>query len=317
MPKSTKKQIINDIHELSQLLDLKCIPKVPLSIINNFPLRFPYNFAAKMAKGDINDPLLLQVLPQKTEANKSSGYVQDPLHEKKHSPIHGIIHKYPSKVLLLTTNNCLINCRFCFRRYGNDYIQDWGKVFAYISKNTAINEAILSGGDPLTLPDKKLEKIIVKLSEITNLEHLRIHTRIPIIYPQRITSKLIKALNTSRFKPVMVVHCNHPNEIDINVINAVKLLQAEGISLYSQSVLLKGVNDDAEVLIALSKKLFASGIQPYYIHLLDKVLGAQHFNVDINTAKKLFQQMALKLPGYLIPKLEQETPDSLSKTIIA
>lgn len=316
MPRSTEKQIINDTNKLSQLLNLKPISRASLSITNNFPLRVTYSFATKIEKNNIKDPLLLQVLPQKIEENEFSGYSQDPLQEKKYSSIPGIIHKYPSKILLLTTKACLINCRFCFRRYANNFIQDWEKVFVYISKNTAINEAILSGGDPLILSNQKLRTIITKLSAINNLKHLRIHTRIPIVYPKRITSNLIKTLIGSRFKPVIVMHCNHPNEIDRNTINAVKLFQKEGISLYNQSVLLKGINADAEILITLSEKLFACGIQPYYIHLLDKVMGAQHFHVETKVAKKILHQMTLKLPGYLIPKLVYENPDSLTKIFI-
>jgi KamA family protein len=179
-----------------------------------------------------------------------------------------------------------------------------------------ITEVILSGGDPLCLSDKKITAIIARLAKIDHLEHLRIHTRAPIVYPKRITPKLLAALTSSRLAPVMVVHCNHPNEIDLKVVKAAKLLRSTNIPLYNQSVLLKGINDDAKILTALSKKLFANGIQPYYVHLLDKVIGAQHFNVDINTAKQLLQQITLALPGYLVPKLVYETPDTTTKILV-
>jgi L-lysine 2,3-aminomutase len=312
-----KKQIIYNLSKLLQLLNLEHKSELLSRDTKKFPLRVPYNFAAKMTEGNYSDPLLLQILPKKEEQETSPDYIQDPLSEKNCTPIHGVVHKYPSKILLLTTNNCLIHCRFCFRRYCDDYIQNWDKVFAYIAQHNDINEVILSGGDPLTLANKKLASIILRLAEITNIKHLRIHTRIPIVYPKRIALKLTEALNVSRFRPVMVLHCNHPDEIDTDVINAIKTLRAAGISLYSQSVLLKGVNDNPEILINLCEKLFLSGIQPYYLHLLDKVMGAQHFNVELDTAKQLLRQITLKLPGYLVPKLVQEVPNSSVKNVIA
>jgi L-lysine 2,3-aminomutase len=315
--KSDFSRLVTSIDELFQLLALECeTVQLSPSIINNFPLQVPYDFVAKMAKGDSNDPLLCQILPQNVEKKIFSDYSMDPLGEKAYSPIHGLIHKYPNRVLLLTTNNCFINCRFCFRRFCNDYIKDWQKIFDYINNNTMITEVILSGGDPLWLSDKKIAAIITQFAAISHLERLRIHTRAPIVYPQRITLKLLDVLTVSRFTPVMVLHCNHPNEIDHKVANVAKLLKSASIYLYGQSVLLKGINDDAKILTALCEKLFANGIQPYYIHLLDKVIGAQHFDVNINIARQLLQQITLALPGYLVPKLVYETPETLTKILV-
>jgi L-lysine 2,3-aminomutase len=312
--KYNQHKIITNVDDLLQLLILKN-KAWPMS--SNFPLQVPRDFVAKMTKNDINDPLLRQILPQKMEEETLSGYSTDPLGEKTHSPIHGVVHKYPNRVLLLTTNNCFIHCRFCFRRFCHDYIQDWGKPIDYINKNPEITEVILSGGDPLTLSDQKIATIIAKLAKIAHLKRLRIHTRAPIVFPQRITAKLLTALIRSRLVPVIIVHCNHPNEIDDEVTKAIKLLKSVGIPLYNQSVLLKGINDNAEVLTTLSEKLFINGIQPYYIHLLDKIIGAQHFNVDINIAKQLLQQIMLTLPGYLVPKLVYETVDAPTKILVS
>jgi L-lysine 2,3-aminomutase len=315
--KSDFSQIITSIDELLQLLALKReTTRLLPSVVKNFPLQVPYDFVAKMAKGDINDPLLCQILPRDNEKEIFNDYSMDPLGEKAHSPVHGLIHKYPNRALLLTTNNCFINCRFCFRRFCNDYIQNWQEIFDYISNNAMITEVILSGGDPLCLSDEKIAAIIAQFATIPHLRRLRIHTRAPIVYPQRITQKLLDALILSRFSLVMVVHCNHPNEIDVKVANAVKLLKSGGISLYNQSVLLKGINDDTKVLTDLCEKLFANGIQPYYMHLLDKVIGAQHFDVDINIARQILQQITLILPGYLVPKLVYETPKTLTKILV-
>jgi len=309
--------IITNINELSQLLILDK-DKIQLpSTIKNFPLQAPYDFIGKIVPKNINDPLLLQILPQKDEEKIFNNYSFDPLQEKKYSPIQGIVHKYPNRILLITTNNCFINCRFCFRRFCKDYIQDWSRVLNYISEHTTTTEVILSGGDPLSLSDNKIQKIISQLADIPHLKSLRIHTRAPIVYPMRIVPKLLDALTSSRFTPVVVVHCNHPNEIDNKVTNAIKLLKSVGIPLYNQSVLLKGINDNAKILANLSEKLFALGIQPYYLHLLDKVMGTQHFDVDINTAKKLLQQMMLILPGYLVPKLVYDDPNMATKVMIA
>lgn len=307
-----EKSLITSIDELLQLLKLK-----PMNLKNTeYPLKVPRDFANKIAKRDPNDPLLQQILPQHSELEKVKGYLTDPLKDKDHSPIYGVVRKYQSRALLLTTNNCFINCRFCFRRFCDDYIQDWQKVFDYIAADISINEIILSGGDPLALTDEKLAAIITALAAISHLKYLRIHTRAPIAYPKRITPELLSAITISRFKPIIVTHCNHPNEIDDKITDAIKLLKSADITLYNQSVLLKNVNDNAGILIMLSEKLFANNIQPYYIHMLDKVVGAQRFYVDIATAKHLLKQMQLALPGYLVPKLVYQDPDALSKTFV-
>ena len=318
MPSKSDFSQLTSIDELLQLLALNYETVRPLLARNSdFPLRAPYDFISKMVKGDVNDPLLCQVLPQKNEEKICSNYSMDPLGEKAYSPVNGLIHKYPNRVLLLTTNNCFINCRFCFRRFCNDHIQNWQEIFDYVNNNKMITEVILSGGDPLCLSDGKIGAMITQFAAITHVQRLRIHTRAPIAYPKRITQKLVNALTGSRFMPVMVVHCNHPNEIDDEVAKAIKNLRSENIFLYSQSVLLKNINDDAKVLTALCEKLFSIGIQPYYLHLLDKVIGAQHFNVKIDIARQLLQQITLTLPGYLVPKLVYETPDAVTKILVA
>jgi len=277
------------------------------------PNKIATTFAAKIKANNPNDPLLLQILPQTKEQQKHAGFFQDPLGEKAVQPIQGLLHKYFGRVLLLVTNDCPIYCRFCFRRYLNDVITDWQSVLKYIARNSEIKEVILSGGDPLMLKSHELATIINKLAKIKHVQILRVHTRVPIAMPKLITPKLITALTSTRLPVVMVVHSNHPQELDAKVATAVKKLKRANIFVLNQSVLLKKINDNAKTLIALSEKLFATGILPYYLHLLDKVQGTAHFYVGSTRAKKLHKIMIEKLPGFLVPKLVYEKNGAKSK----
>jgi EF-P beta-lysylation protein EpmB len=205
----------------------------------------------------------------------------------------------------LVTNDCAINCRFCFRRHSQDKITDWQKVYTYIKEHPTISEVILSGGDPLMLATDKLIDIIKQLAKISTVKRLRVHSRVPIAMPERI----IPRLTQTRLPIILVVHCNHPNEIDTSVARALRILQQTGVIIFNQSVLLKGINDNVDVLIALSEKLFEVGVLPYYLHILDKVKGAAHFYVNKNKAKQIYAEIKTKLPGYLVPKLVVETRD--------
>jgi EF-P beta-lysylation protein EpmB len=306
--------------ELLQFLEL------PIDAMCNkaeitFKTRVPKGFVALMQPGNINDPLLLQVLAQPREMVEASEYEKDPLQEGKKNPIKGLIHKYHGRVLLTITGACAIHCRYCFRRHfpyqkNNPGQNGWADVLEYLEKDNHIHEVILSGGDPLIANDLVLSNLIESLEKIPHVKTLRIHTRIPIVLPERIDESFLTLMRSTRFNKVMVLHCNHPREIDERVALACKQLKNIGFHLLNQSVLLKDVNDSLDVLTALSHKLLSSEIMPYYLHVLDKVAGATHFDVPLEKAKFLHAQLQTKLPGYLVPKLAKEEPGKAHKTLI-
>lgn len=284
-----------------------------------FPLRATSSYVARIQKGDINDPLLRQILPIGAERSSPAGYSADPLEEEAFNPAPGVIHKYHGRLLLVSASQCAINCRYCFRRHF-DYQANtpsraqWQESLAYIRSNPSIDEVILSGGDPLAVSDKQLAWLVEQIESIPHVARLRIHSRLPIVLPNRITSDLVNCLKNSRLQCVMVVHSNHPNEIDQQVEKQLQQLRTAEITLLNQSVLLKGVNDSASCLVSLSKRLFQCGILPYYLHLLDKVAGASHFDVSGTQALALHKELLATLPGYLVPKLVREVPHATSKT---
>lgn len=284
-----------------------------------FATRVPLGFVKLMEKGNPQDPLLLQVLATDYEQEDSVGFSKDPLLEGEKNPISGLIHKYAGRVLLTVTGSCAINCRFCFRRHfpyseNNPGRAGWRDAFAYIANDVTIHEVILSGGDPLLATDALLEYLLEELSIISHVKTIRIHTRIPVVLPERINQNLLSILEKARFKIVVVLHCNHPQEISLEMQNACLELQKIGCYLLNQSVLLKGVNNDPETLCDLSNKLFDIRVMPYYLHLLDKTKGTQHFAISDEEARKIFAALQASLPGYLVPKLAREEPGKLSKT---
>lgn len=285
----------------------------------DFPLLVPQPFIDKMEKGNANDPLLLQVLPQSAELESADGFINDPLAEKHSNLQKGLIHKYHSRVLVLLSTGCAVNCRYCFRRhfpYQDNRIgkNDWQSILNYVEQDSSIEEIILSGGDPLMLNDLQLEKFIQQAEATPHLERLRIHTRLPVVIPERITDKLVNILHSSRLECVIVLHINHCYEIDPVLATGLSKLRTAGITLLNQAVLLKGVNDTLNNQVDLSKALFKAGVLPYYLHLLDKVTGARHFEVDEKNAREIYQQLLLKLSGYLVPKLVREESGKGSKT---
>jgi len=314
---------ITEVQELCQILALD--PQVISQLIDPdspFPLRAPRSFVARMEKGNIQDPLLQQILPLNQELLESSGFCKDPLQEKAANPVPGLLHKYHGRVLLIAAKGCAIHCRYCFRRHfpyeeNTPGIAGWQPTLDYITADSSINEVILSGGDPLILKDHYLSHLINQLAEIPHVQTLRIHTRVPIVLPSRITLELIELLTTSRLQPVVVVHSNHPNEIDEPVKKSLLALHHAGVTLLNQFVLLKDINNDAEVLISLCQKLFKAGVLPYYLHLLDPVQGAQHFAVTAEQGQDLIRHMHARLPGYLVPKLVCEIPSANGKTLIS
>jgi EF-P beta-lysylation protein EpmB len=264
-----------------------------------------------MEKGNPLDPLLRQVLPISDELLAYPGFNHDPVGDLAASTKTGVIHKYQGRVLLINTGSCAIHCRYCFRRNFPYADLQLGKqkeeaAIQAIQEDGSISEVILSGGDPLLLSDSRLNRLIGQLDTINHLKRIRIHSRLPIVLPARITDGLIDTLRLSRKQIIIIVHCNHGNEISPHVITACNALRNGGITLFNQSVLLKGVNDNAEVLSELSERLFSHGIIPYYLHLLDKATGTGHFEVSETEALALMQQVQTTLPGYLVPKLVKE-----------
>ncbi len=312
-----------DPHELLTYLQLKPndLPAIDFDL-ENFGLRVPRSFAARMKKGDPNDPLLRQVLPQTCEQLPQTGYTHDPLQETHSNVQPGLIHKYHGRVLLLINPHCAIHCRYCFRRHfayrdNHQGSHRWQQNLAYIAADRSISEVILSGGDPLMATDAWLAEHIKQLAAIPHVKRLRIHTRLPIVIPQRITNTCVQWLTNTRLQTVMVLHCNHANELSTEVTTALQMLREKGITLLNQSVLLKGVNDNAQTLTQLSEALFANGILPYYLHLLDPVQGAQHFAISEEHAKSLLQHLMAHLPGYLVPKMVREVPQGLFKVPVS
>ncbi len=289
---------------------------------DQFPLRVPHSFVARMKQGDPDDPLLRQVLPLSQENELTQGYLDDPVGDLNASETPGLLHKYHGRALLITTAACAVHCRYCFRRnfpyqQQNAAASQWDETIRYIEQDTSITEVILSGGDPLALSDQRLAALSNKLDQIPHLTRLRIHTRLPVVIPARICDSLITWLNSSRLSPVVVVHINHPNEIDNDLHEALQWLQTvPRITLLNQSVLLQGVNDDSKTLIALSEALFTSGVHPYYLHLLDKARGTAHFDIPLARATTIFDEIHAKLPGYLVPRLVQEQAGASGKTLL-
>lgn len=285
----------------------------------DFPLRVPEPFVERMHKSDPNDPLLRQVLPLGEELLEHPDYVLDPLGEQHTNTRAGIIHKYHGRLLLIVSGGCAVNCRYCFRRhfpYGDNNLstEQWQQALDYIRGDQSISEVIYSGGDPLAASDKRLAWLTREIAAIPHVRRLRVHTRLPVVIPQRVTSELIDALCGTRLPVVMVLHSNHANEFDAALGNAVLRLRQAGITLLNQTVLLRGVNDSLETLISLSETLGDHGILPYYLHVLDHVKGAQHFHVDDGAAMGLAAEMLARLPGFLVPRLVREVAGETSKT---
>ena len=285
-----------------------------------FPVRIPRPFIKRMKNGDINDPLLMQVMPLTQEFIVTDGFVEDPL-EEHDTVVEGLLHKYKHRVLMIVKAGCAVNCRYCFRRHfpyadNSPNKARWQQALTYIAEHDEISEVIFSGGDPLMASDEHLTWLIKQIENIAHVKRLRLHTRLPVVIPQRITINLVEQLSMSRLKATIVLHINHPNEIDQILIDALEPLRKARIPLFNQSVLLKGINDNANVLAQLSEELFDNGIQPYYLHMFDPVQGAAHFNVTENDAIKIVKEMMAILPGFLMPKLVREIAGQANKTPI-
>ncbi len=278
---------------------------------NAFPFKVPKSFAACMQPGAPDDPLLRQVLPLRQENSQTAGYLADPVGDLVATTASGVIHKYQGRALFITTAACAIHCRYCFRRnfpYSDNQLslQKQRQALDYIARHPDIHEVILSGGDPLLLSDTRLTSLLSALEKIPHLKRIRLHSRLPVVLPARITDALVVLLSSFRPQIILVLHSNHANELSDEVAKACQKLAGQSITLLNQSVLLKDVNDTAEALCELSEKLFELGILPYYLHQLDKAQGTAHFAVDDATALSLYRQVQSCLPGYLAPKLVRE-----------
>ncbi len=321
---SWQKELSNVVTDPKKLLEMLEISDVDYlqhySARKLFPVRVPQPFISRMKKGDFSDPLLMQVMPLSDEYIITKGYSTDPLEEHE-TVAEGLLHKYKHRVLMIIKSGCAVNCRYCFRRHfpydeNSPNKARWQPALNYIADHAEINEVIFSGGDPLMASDEHLQWLIEQIEPIKHVSRLRIHTRLPIVIPQRITTTLVNMLSQTRLKATMVLHVNHPNEIDDNVKNAIDKLRTARIPLFNQSVLLKGINDDADVLCQLSEVLFDSGIQPYYLHMFDPVQGVAHFDICEDKAKIIVQKMMATLPGFLMPKLVREIAGEANKTPI-
>jgi EF-P beta-lysylation protein EpmB len=284
-----------------------------------FALRVTKYFASLIEKGNALDPLLLQVLPDAQELQIVDGYSKDAVGDQLAMPVPGLIHKYHGRVLLTPTGACAIHCRYCFRRHFpyNESDTNYGangRVMKYLSENAEVREVILSGGDPLMLSDQKLAKLIAGLNQIPHIRVLRIHSRLLSVLPERINEAFLEVLQQFNGQIVFVSHINHPNEISGPNQAVFHLLSQQGYRLFNQSVLLRRVNDDAQTLAELSNKLFASRIIPYYLHRLDKVQGAAHFDVSREDSCRIYKQLRERLPGYLLPAMVEEISGQASKT---
>ncbi len=315
-------QAVTDPAELLNLLELdSALLPAARAAARAFLLRVPRGYVARMRPGDRNDPLLRQVLPLGEELHDVVGFGDDPVGDRQAMAAPGVLHKYEGRVLLTTTGACAIHCRYCFRRHypyaqANAAADGWRRALDHIAADPAIEEVILSGGDPLTLSDRRLAEFADAAAAIPHVKRLRIHTRLPIVLPERVDAGLLAWLRATRLKPVVVVHANHANEIDASVRMGLAALADAGVVLLNQSVLLRGVNDSADALVDLSTALFEAGVMPYYLHLLDRVHGAAHFEVDEAQAGALMALVRSRLPGYLVPRLVREEVGAPAKTVV-
>ncbi|RZH51134.1 EF-P beta-lysylation protein EpmB [Acinetobacter pittii] len=313
--------LITDPSELLSLLELSSEQLLSGAILasEKFKLRVPRAFVGKMNAKNPLDPLLLQVLPHHLELEEHPEFVTDPLGEEAANQLPGVLHKYKSRFLLTLTGACAVHCRYCFRRHfpyqeNLPKNEDWLNIKNYIEANPNINEIILSGGDPLTLSNRKLALWLERLSSLKQIEILRIHSRVPIVIPNRIDEQLISLLKNSRLRIVLVVHSNHASELDDFTCSKLLQLSDHHITVLNQAVLLKGVNDSAQTLIDLSYRLFEARVMPYYLHVLDKVKGAQHFDLESSKIDDIYRDVLANLPGYLVPKLVREIAGEKNKT---
>jgi len=281
----------------------------------------PAPLIARIRKGDINDPILKQILPLAEENRNVSGFVEDPLSERAFNPTPGLIHKYKSRVLLITSTACAVNCRYCFRRnfaYSDNRLgsKALDNIIDYLHEHLEVDEVILSGGDALVISNRQLARLYERIQSLAHIKRIRIHTRLPVVIPARVDSALCEIINSSSIPTTVVIHANHANELDETVKLSLAKLRQAGAMLLNQSVLLKGINDNVEALTELSERLYECSVLPYYLHLFDPVKGGHHFAVGDEDATTLYKSLQASTSGYLVPRLTREIPDEQHKTLI-
>ncbi len=323
-PPSWQQQMKSAIRDLAMLRKTLELPKdlTGESAESTFGVFAPLPFVRRMERGNPADPLLLQLLPTSFEDASPSHFTSDPLAESDAVLGPGVLKKYAGRALFIVTGACAIHCRYCFRRefpYASNSVlgSGWDEAVTTIAEDDSIEEVIFSGGDPLTVVDERLKALIDRLEQIPHVIRLRIHTRLPIMIPDRITDDLADMLKATRLEVVVVIHANHANELDDEVAAVVGRLKRAGATLLNQSVLLAGVNDDALTLIDLSKRLLAIGVLPYYLHQLDQVTGTSHFEVPVPRGIEIIETMRASLPGFAVPRYVQEIPGQPNKTALA
>jgi EF-P beta-lysylation protein EpmB len=314
------REAITEPRELLEMLDLGQLAGTLLPArATGFAMRVPRGFAARMRRGDPADPLLLQVLPRAAELLEADGFGKDAVGDMAARVAGGVLHKYAGRALLIATGSCAVNCRYCFRRHF-PYAQEtaaanrWQEAIGHIRSDASIEEVILSGGDPWSLATPKLAELTAALAVVPHIRRLRIHTRLPVVLPERVDAELLAWLQALPWPVAVVLHANHANEIDAAVAFACRRLRDAGTILLNQSVLLRGVNDSVDALADLSARLFDCGVVPYYLHQLDRVSGAAHFAVDDARAHELVAELRGRLSGYLVPRLVREIAGEPAKT---
>ena len=313
------KDAVRDPAELCRLLELpEEFALHAEAACRDFPLFVPRGYVARMVPGDLEDPLLRQVLPAEAEMHDSPGFVADPVGDAAATLSPGLLQKYPGRVLLVTTGACAIHCRYCFRRHfpyqqTPHTLASWQPALDAIAADRSIHEVILSGGDPLTLVDESLATLADHLADIPHVRRLRVHSRLPVVIPERVTTELIEWLTGTRLVPVMVIHANHAQELAGDAVTAIETLVDAGIPVLNQAVLLAGVNDSLEAQLALSERLVDLRVMPYYLHQLDRVSGAAHFEVPLHQGELIIKQLQERLPGYAVPQFVMEIPGAKSK----
>lgn len=314
------RQAVRQPGELCRLLELPDeYAEAAARAAGRFGLFAPREYIARMQPGDPRDPLLLQVLPLAAELEEAEAFTPDPVDDAAAAIQPGLIRKYHGRALMVTTGACAVHCRYCFRRH-YPYaavprsLDEWEPALAELAADPSIHEVLLSGGDPWSLSDAWLGKLAERLAAIPHLRRLRVHTRLPIVIPQRVCDELLAWLCGTRLAPIVVVHANHPAEIDETVALALARLIDAGVPVLNQAVLLRGVNDQPDVLAELCERLIDIRVMPYYLHQLDRVTGAAHFEVPIAEGRRLIAELRERLPGYAVPRYVQELPGAATKT---
>ncbi len=313
---------IRDGRQLCEALELPAaLGGEARAAASGFPCLVPVSYLARIERGNPHDPLLRQVLPALAETEEAPGFTADPVEEAAATLTPGLLQKYPGRALLIVTSACPVHCRYCFRRHfpyeeRPTGAEAWEPALEALRADATIEEIILSGGDPLTMTDRRLAALVEQLAAIPHLVRLRVHTRMPVMIPSRVTDELLAWLTGSRLAPVMVLHANHARELDAEVAGAVDRLRRAGVLLLNQAVLLRGVNDSVDAQCDLSRRLIEIGVRPYYLHQLDRVAGAAHFEVSVARGREIIAEMRRRLPGYAVPQYVQEQPSVLHKVVL-